>query len=187
MKKFGLFGLIISLLFLFPCGCKEKSQPPAGIPHSDSLDLRKYREAETLNSLLEKDPDNVKALIRLGNIYFDTGQNEKAVEAYKKALRRDPENADVRTDMGICLRRLKRIDEAINAFKGAIKSNPRHYQSRYNLGLVLLHEKNDLNGAITVWEDLLKAVPEFPGKENLALQLEQLKQVEGTREREGSR
>lgn len=178
MKRISVLGVMILILIFSIAGCKEKSQLPAA-PHThDSVDLNKYKEAETLKTLLEKDPDNVRALIRLGNIYFDTGQNEDAVNAYRKALVLNPKNADVRTDMGICLRRLKRADEAIEAFKEAIDANPRHYQSRYNLGLVLLHEKNDLQGAIDAWEGLLKSVPEFPGRDKLALQVEKLKQVQ---------
>lgn len=177
MKRVFLLTTILLVLIFFVAGCKEKSQPPA-VPHThDSIDLSKYKEAETLAALLRNDPDNLRALIKLGNIYFDIGRNEDAVTTYRRALALDPGNADVRTDMGICLRRLNKTEEAIEAFEKSIDSNPHHYQSRYNLGLVLLHEKNDLQGALEAWEGLLKAVPEFPGRDVLALQVEKLKQT----------
>ncbi|NIO15754.1 MAG: tetratricopeptide repeat protein [Deltaproteobacteria bacterium] len=184
MRRFAVTGGIVFFLVFAVVGCKEKSRPPAGPPASGFVDLNKYREAETLVKLLEKDPNNRRAWIRLGNIYFDTAQNEEAVVAYRKALDFEPGNADVRTDMGICLRRLGRTDEAIEAFKKSTVSNPRHYQSRYNLGLTLLHDKNDLQGAIDAWEGLLRAVPDFPGRERLALQVENLKQAKPLAETE---
>lgn len=177
MRNSARMSLLLLVFFLILPGCKGKNEQPAPPRQSGSFDLNVFKEAETLKRILEKDPGNVMALIRLGNIYFDTGQNEEAVETYRKALELDPENADVRTDMGICLRKLKRTDEAVASFKRAIRSNPRHYQSRYNLGLVLLHEKNDLRGAVAVWEDLIKEVPAFPGRDRLAEQVEHLKQT----------
>ncbi len=48
-----------------------------------------------LQSLLKEDPKNLKALIELGNLYFDTEQFDRAVEVYSQALNLDPKNADL--------------------------------------------------------------------------------------------
>lgn len=175
-----IFGLAMAVCFaaLIFTGCKGKSERSPQGGTAPNVDMSAFREAETLKKIVENDPGNVAALIKLGNIYFDTNQNEEAVKSYRKALEFDQNNADVRTDMAICLRRLRRTDEAISEFKKASQSNPRHYQSRYNLGLTLLHDKNDLQGAIDAWDALVREVPEFPGRERLVLQLENLKQVQ---------
>ena len=48
-------------------------------------------------SILEKDPNNLQALIGLGNACFDTDRYQEAIDAYSKALSIDPKNPDVRT------------------------------------------------------------------------------------------
>lgn len=142
---------------------------------SDPSFLESQKEIERLRSILKKDPQNLKALIELGNAYFDTNQFDKAIEAYSQALKIDPKNADVRTDLGIMYRRKGDIDRAISEFKQAAQDDPSHVNSRYNLGIVLLHDKGDVRGAITAWEDYLKVEPTGPRAENIRLQIEKLK------------
>ena len=107
-------------------------------------------------SILEKDPRNLEALIKLGNAYFDTDRYQEAINVYSKALTIDPKNADVRTDMGIMYRKLGQFDKAIQAFRQAAQDQPMHVNSRFNLGIPLKYDKNDLPGAIQAWEEFLK-------------------------------
>ena len=83
------------------------AMPPAATP----ADIQK--QITPLLSILKDDPKNLKALIELGNAYFDSAQFDKAIETYAKALTMDPKNADVRTDMGIMYRRKGNFDRAI--------------------------------------------------------------------------
>ncbi|RMG61162.1 MAG: tetratricopeptide repeat protein [Deltaproteobacteria bacterium] len=168
--------LCLFVLVSLSCGKKEKeytSYPSGG----GSIDLEAYQKIESLKKIVSKDRNNRKAWVMLGNLYFDANQNAEAVKAYREALRLDPNDPNVLTDMGICLRRLGRADEAIEAFRAAIRLKRDHYQSRYNLGLTLLHDKNDLQGALSAWEELLENVPSFPGRDNLAQRVEALKKM----------
>ncbi len=162
---------------LSSCSKKEEYTPPASSGGGGTIDVNAYQKIQVLKNIVSKDRNNLKAWVMLGNLYFDTNQNEEAVKAYEEALRLNPSDPNVRTDMGICLRRLGRIDEAIEAFRVASSYQPDHYQSRYNLGLTLLHDKNDLQGALRVWEELLEKVPSFPGREKLRKQVESLKGI----------
>jgi len=116
-------------------------------------------EIQLSKSLLEKDPNNLQALINLGNAYFDTDRYQEAIDAYSRALVIDPKNSDVRTDMGTMYRKLSRFDQAVEAFRQAAHDDPKHLNSRFNLGIVLKYDKNDFRGAIQAWEDFLKVVP----------------------------
>jgi len=118
------------------------------------------REIRAAKSILEKDPNNLQALISLGNAYFDTNQYQQAIDAYYKVLSIDPKNPDVRTDMGIMYRKLKQFDKAIEALRQAARDDPRHLNSRFNLGVVLKYDKNDFQGAIQAWEEFLKLSPD---------------------------
>ena len=156
---------------LIPPAVKQptSSAAPAALP----ADLQK--QIDTLRSILRDDPKNLKVLIQLGNLYFDTGQFDQAIENYSKALEIDPKNADVRTDLGIMYRKKGEYDRAIAEFEKAAEANPKHVNSRYNLGIVLLHDKGDIKGAIKAWEDYLRVEPTGPRADNIRNQMGKMK------------
>jgi tetratricopeptide (TPR) repeat protein len=163
--KAALAG-VLAILLLLPSGCRKKEAPPAGgggemIPLDAPSQIGNYRE------ILKKDPNNLQALIGLGNLYFDMGQDLLAIEHYNKALGIDPRNVNVRTDMAVCYRRSGNPDRAIEELKKAISMDPRHAQSRYNLGVILIHDKKDVEGGIRAWETLLENVPDYPYRDSL--------------------
>ncbi len=161
----------------------EEKAPPAILPMSKppSVEAPAQPTAEmksqiaALQDILKKDPKNVKALVELGNIYFDSNQADKAIENYSRALELEPRNPDVRTDMGIMYRRKGQFDKAVTEFKKAAEADPKHVNSRYNLGVVLLHDKGDLKGAVKAWEDYLKVDPDSPRAQNIRTQLEKMR------------
>ena len=104
-------------------------------------------------------PNNTQAWTELGNAYFDSGQYEASISAYRKSLELDPSNPNVWTDMGVMYRRSGKPEEAIKAFDQAIAADPKHEVSRMNKGIVLLHDLNDFDGAIRAWEGLLEVNP----------------------------
>jgi tetratricopeptide (TPR) repeat protein len=125
--------------------------------------------------MLKDDPKNLNVLIQLGNLYFDANEFSQAIEIYSRVLEIDPRNADVRTDMGIMYRKKRDYDRAVAEFKKAAEVDPRHVNSRYNLGIVLLHDKQDIKGAIKAWEDYLRVEPTGPRAENIRNQMDKMK------------
>jgi len=152
-----------------------KQPAPSSAPAVPPADAQK--QIDFLQSVLKDDPKNLKALIQLGNAYFDSGQFDRAVAAYSKALEIDPNNADVRTDLGTMYRRKGDYDRAIAEFKKAAEIDPKHVNSRYNLGIVLLHDKGDIKGAIKAWEDYLKVQPTGPRAENIRNQMARMRNM----------
>jgi cytochrome c-type biogenesis protein CcmH/NrfG len=130
---------------------------------------------QALKDIVQKDANNLSALVELGNLYFDTDQPKEAVEAYSKYLAIKPDNADVRTDMGIMYRKLGDSDRAMQEFRKAAQTDPTHANSRYNVGVVLLHDKQDIKGAIKAWEDYLKADPNSERAERVKAQMERMR------------
>jgi cytochrome c-type biogenesis protein CcmH/NrfG len=104
-------------------------------------------------------PENVGAWIQLGNLYFDTNQFEGAIKAYKKGLELEPNNPNVWTDLGVMYRRSGKPRQAIEAFNKAIESDSSHEVSRLIKGIVLMHDLDDIQGAIGAWEELVKVNP----------------------------
>ena len=130
---------------------------------------------QTLKEIVKKDPKNLAAWAELGNLYFDTDQPNEAIEAYSQYLAVKPDNPDVRTDMGIMYRKLGQFDKAIEEFRKAAQNDPKHVNSRYNIGLVLLHDKQDIKGAIKAWEDYLKVDPKSEKAQRIRAQIDKMK------------
>ena len=160
---------------------EEKMPPlPSSIKPSQSapapaLTPDIQNQISTLKSILKEDPKNLKALVELGNAYFDSDQLDPAIQTYSKALELDPKTPDIRTDMGIMYRRKGDPDRAMAEFKRAAQDDPKHVNSRYNIGVVLLHDKGDIKGAIAAWEDFLKVEPSGPRADNIRNQMEKMK------------
>jgi cytochrome c-type biogenesis protein CcmH/NrfG len=132
-------------------------------------------ELNRLKAVVLKDPRNLQALVALGNLYFDSNQYPKAIDAYRKALALDPKNPDVHTDLGIMYRAVTDYDRAIKEFREAARLDPTHKNSRFNLGVVLQHDKKDLDGAIVAWEDFLKVEPSGERANMARTEIEQMR------------
>jgi tetratricopeptide (TPR) repeat protein len=143
--------------------------PPARDP------IETASQIQTLKEIVKKDPKNLPAWVELGNLYFDTDQPKEAIEAYSRYLAVKPENADVRTDMGVMYRKLGQFDRALEEFRKAARSDPKHANSRYNIGVVLLHDKQDIQGAIKAWEEYLKVDPNSERAQRIRAQIEKMK------------
>jgi tetratricopeptide (TPR) repeat protein len=173
-NRIALWICILAVAAAVPvAGCKKS--PPPSPPEGEPARLVTPQDIEAYKEILRKDPNNLQALIGIGNLYYDAGQDRKAIESYQKALALDPSNSNVRTDMAVCYRRAGDFDRAIEELKKAISANPRHYQSRYNLGVILLQDKNDLEGGIRAWEGLLENIPDYPYRDQLKAEIARLR------------
>jgi cytochrome c-type biogenesis protein CcmH/NrfG len=149
-------------------------EAPAPAPPGPSP-LEVASKIQALKEIVKKDPKNLPAWVELGNLYFDSDQPKEALQAYSQYLAVKPDNPDVRTDMGIMYRKLGQFDRAIEEFRRAAQSDPKHINSRYNIGLVLLHDKQDIKGAIKAWEDYLKVDPNSERAQRIRTQIEKMK------------
>jgi len=155
----------------------EHEGGPASPQTKTNLTANLTQEIAQLEDVLKRDPNNLQALIPLGNAYFDTDQYNKAIDVYQRVLKIDPKNADVRTDMGIMYRSTKDYDSAVREFRQAAKDNPTHVNSRFNLAIVLQNDKKDIPAAISAWEGFLKVEPAGQRAGMAQTQLEQLKSL----------
>ncbi len=149
--------------------------PASAPPARDSLAAAS--EIQTLKEVVKKDPKNLPAWVELGNLYFDTDQPKEAIDAYSHYLAVKPDNPDVRTDLGIMYRKLGQFDKALDEFRKAAQSDPKHVNSRYNIGLVLLHDKQDIQGAVKAWEEYLKVDPNSERGKRIRAQIEKMKSM----------
>ena len=133
---------------------------PAGGGNEQTM-ARVFEEITALKAAIEKDPKDVRALLRLANMYHDARKFDQAVDYYKKALALSPKDVDARTDMGICLYEMGMPDDAIAQFRTSLQYGPDHWQTWLNLGIVSLSGKNDLKTATEAFAKVEELNPGF--------------------------
>jgi cytochrome c-type biogenesis protein CcmH/NrfG len=120
-----------------------------------------------LLEVVNKNPNDFDALVKLGNVYYDGQQFANAIQYYERALAIQPENVDVRTDMGTAYWYSGNADKALAELQTSLKYKPGHPQTLFNLGWVRWQGKADPKGAVEAWEKLLKANPDYPQKDQV--------------------
>jgi cytochrome c-type biogenesis protein CcmH/NrfG len=123
--------------------------------------------AAPLLEAVNKDPNDFDSLVKLGNVYYDGQQFPSAIQYYERALVIQPDNPDVRTDMGTAYWYTGNAEKALAAMETSLKYRPGHPQTLFNLGWVRWQGKQDPQGAIEAWQQLLKANPEYPQKQQV--------------------
>lgn len=108
-------------------------------------------------------PTDAKLWTSLGNLYFDSGQSRKAIDAYEKSLTLAPGNPDIMTDLGIMYRETGDYDKAVAQFRAASAILPSHQNALFNEGVVLYYDMGQKDAAIVAWQKLLKVNPQAKG------------------------
>ena len=121
-----IFIIVALVLAVLATGCKQQESSPPLVPQnlpSGGGSIVFNDEIKTLDAVLEKNPKDLSALIRQGNLYMDTKRYGEAVALYQRALEIDPGNQNVRVDMGTCYRYL----ETAQSYQLSAKMLPKAY------------------------------------------------------------
>ncbi len=130
-------------------------------PTPDQMRHMADKQAEPLFAKLKQDPNDAGVLAQIAAIYYQTQNFSEAISFYEKSLslKDDPE---VRTTLGGVYYYQHDSDKAIAEFERALKSDPKNANALFNLGVVRWQGKNDGDGAIAAWQQLLKDHPDHP-------------------------
>lgn len=137
----------------------QKTTMTQQVEKNQTVSVERAAQILEFEKITSENPEDATAWANLGNLYFDTGNHKKAIIAYQKSLELNPNNAQVIIDLGIMYRRTGQPKKAVAAFDKAIKIEPNHETALFNKGIVLLHDLNDMKGAIQAWEELVKMNP----------------------------
>lgn len=155
-----LGGVVFSVFRLAPGGGTATATRQEGGAQQPRMTPEQARKALTLEKEVAAHPKNTRAWIGLGQLYFDTGEAQKAIQAYIKALKLDPSDAPALSDLGVMYRRTGQFDKALETFDRAIKLDPTLAQPRFNKGIVLMFDLHREKEALQAWENLLKIHPD---------------------------
>jgi cytochrome c-type biogenesis protein CcmH/NrfG len=137
----------------------QKSMVSQPVEKDQGASVERAAQIFQLEKMTKENPDDAAAWASLGNLYFDNGNYQKAITAYTRSLALKPNDANVITDLGVMYRRSGQPNKAIEEFDKAAKIDPKHETALFNKGIVLMHDLNDLDGAIQAWQELLKRNP----------------------------
>jgi tetratricopeptide (TPR) repeat protein len=117
--------------------------PKDAVPNADRATQPRLAPeiVDKLSTTMEKYiKDNPKAAdladtyFNLGNLYYQGGEYEKAIEPLKKALAHHPYDADAHYTLGNAYDKLKRYTEAAKEFEELTRIEPKNDSVYYNLG-----------------------------------------------------
>lgn len=154
-----LAGILFSAWRLDVVG-KVSGPPPES--SSRAADSQRDKRIAALEKMVAADPGNIKALIQLGNDYFDSGKHQKAVDVYQKVLKIQPRNTNVLTDLGVSFRKMGKPQQAVEAFQKALEIDPNQPVALFNLGIVYRDDLKDLPAALKAWETFLEKAGDAP-------------------------
>lgn len=125
-------------------------------------------QRELLSNLqtLQQDPEDLQALIALGNLYYDEGVRsrnsaflQKASTYYERALELSPKDPAVGTDLAVTYYYLGRMNKAVDRIRKVIADNPGFSTAYFNYAVFLQHGKKDLENAAKMYRKFLSMVP----------------------------
>lgn len=154
-------------------GTTEAPAPNVAAPGSAMGNLS--AEIREITRIVETDPKNRAAWVRLGNLHFDANQYADAIQAYTKALELKPDDPDVITDRAVMYRAIGDFKQAASELRRAADMDPKHLNSLMNLGVVLRYDLNDMEGAVRAWQSYLDRNPPPDMAERIRKELEAIR------------
>jgi len=92
--------------------------------------------------LLQIDPNDVKAHLRLAVALFAQGKPEEAQKHLRTAMQIDPQNDQPHYYLGVTFRQQHKLAEARIEFESALRLNPDNYKAYGNLGVISAEQGN---------------------------------------------
>jgi tetratricopeptide (TPR) repeat protein len=117
-------------------------------------DCRYDLAMDQLFEILDIDEDNVDAYWDLGNIQFELGDYDSAVENYENVLEKVTDNAVLYYQTAITYEANDNVDKAISNHLKALAVNENFHPSYKKLGILFM-ARNDNESAIEYLQDYL--------------------------------
>jgi cytochrome c-type biogenesis protein CcmH/NrfG len=159
-----------------PAAGRPAPAAPAPAPEpGGAVPVDAAEQITAASQVVQRDPKNREAWVALGNLYFDTHQPQKSIDAYARALELRPDDPNVLTDQGVMFRAVGSYDKAVANFQRANQLDPGHLQSLYNLGVVYGFDLKNVPKAEEAWNKIIQLAPSSENATQARQALAQLK------------
>jgi tetratricopeptide (TPR) repeat protein len=182
---FGIAGTMFGLLAGWIIGSQARPAPAAQAavqsapaaqandePQAPPIDLKR---AAALEQEANAKPNDAAVRVELGNLYYDAKRFDLAIPWYEASLRLNPKNIDVSTDLAVCYHSIGEADRALRQIDQSLAIDPKHAKTLLNQGIIRAFGKQDLDGALESWENVVKFAPNTPEAERARKGLEGLR------------
>jgi tetratricopeptide (TPR) repeat protein len=119
-------------------------------------------KVNALRNVAEREASNPTPRVELGNLYFDAERYDDAIKWYTEALKLAPKDVNVSTDLGVCYYYSNQPDKALEQFSRSLAIDPKHAKTLLNVGIVKAFGKQDLDGAMLAWQQVIAIAPDAP-------------------------
>jgi len=156
--------------------------PPPNTPASsgqvtpEQLAHMADQQTAPLLAELKTNPHDASVLTKVGNIYLAAQQPKNAQTYYERSLAVKAADANVLTQLATSYYNQGDADKAMLTLQRALKVDPGFANALFNLGWIKWREKADAEGAIILWEKLLKNNPDHPKRAQVERLIAQAKQ-----------
>jgi tetratricopeptide (TPR) repeat protein len=140
-------------------GYEQYEEVQAKGPGSGQQAASKEDTIVELTQYLEKNPSDVEAFIKLGDIYYDDNRIQEAIEIFSKAEKIAPNNLHIQTDLGALYSKTNQIDLAIKSYEAALIISPSYLDTHFYLGQLFRYNKGDNQKALKHFEKILASNP----------------------------
>ncbi len=154
----GFLGGIIYSALRSPAVPAQYPSPRATAVPAPDTPLPADRIAE-LEQELAVDPDNVKALVELGDIYFDSNRYQQGIVIFTRAEKLAPTDIHILNDLGVLHMHSGNYQTALEKFRAVLDIQPDHSHTLYYLGMVYRKQGKE-EMAIQAFEQVLGLNPD---------------------------
>jgi tetratricopeptide (TPR) repeat protein len=172
---FGIAGVLFGLIAGWIIGSQQASvrpgasaapvaatAPAAGASGSTRAAVLDDTKVNALRTVAEREVSNPTPRVELGNLYFDAERYDDAIKWYSEALKLAPKDVNVSTDLGVCYYYSNQPDKALEQFAHSLSIDPKHAKTLLNVGIVKAFGKQDLEGAMQAWQQVIAIAPDAP-------------------------
>ena len=132
---FGIAGVVFGLIAGWVIGTQQASgrataaaaaaqaRRPAPAERAHVAAVIDQTQVKALKSVAEREPNNPKPRVDLGNLYFDAERYDDAIKWYEQALKLTSKDVNVSTDLGVCYYYTNQPDKALAQFDALARSS----------------------------------------------------------------
>ncbi len=157
----------------------ETKQENAQVGAASPQDVPMGEKIAEVIDFLKDNPDNIEALVALGDLYYDSNQLHEAIDVFNRAVKFEPQSVHIQNDLGMLYQKTGQYDMAIERFQAALKIDPSHLNSLLHIGIIYRYTKKDNKKALEIFEDIQSKNPDPEMSKMIIDEIERIKTEEG--------
>lgn len=142
-------------------------------PQDGACTMDCAKDRPELEARLQKDPNDIEALIALGACDLDMGQPQQGIDRLGRAVVLSKDARQL-VQAGVSLARAAETEKAFAAFEKALIADPKDSEALYRAGLLAFHNMGDKGRAVKYWRKYLEVAPQAANAEIIKRAIDQL-------------